>query len=110
MRTGATGIPLETLDLSLKVRSHGAAAAAIFWPQQMGCIGFNLIVHTAAAVATVPQVNGFGTHFVRLWQWHHEGSPDSGILKPVMVSVGSSIPTGGNYNLLRHLDANFVQK
>ena len=29
--------------------------------------------------------------------------------KPVMVSVVSSIPTGGNF-FLRHLDANFVQK
>ena len=43
--------------LGLKVRSHGAAAAAIFLPQQMGCIGLNVSVHTAAA--TVPQVNGF---------------------------------------------------
>ena len=30
--------------------------------------------------------------------------------KPVMVSVVSSNPTGGNFNILRHLDANFVQK
>ena len=30
--------------------------------------------------------------------------------KPVMVSVVSSNPTGGNFNFLRHLDANFVQK
>ena len=44
----------------MKARSHGAAAAAIFLPQQMGCIGFNVSVHTAAAAATVPQVNGFG--------------------------------------------------
>ena len=29
--------------------------------------------------------------------------------KPVMVSVVSSNPTGGNFNILRHLDANFVQ-
>ena len=64
-----------------KARSHGAAAAAIFLPQQMGCIGFNVSVHTAAAAEMVPQVNGFGTHFVWLWQQHHEGSPDSGTLK-----------------------------
>ena len=43
----------------IKVRSHGAAAAAIFLPQQMGCIGFN--VHIAASAATVLQGNGFGT-------------------------------------------------
>ena len=30
--------------------------------------------------------------------------------KPVMVSVVSSNPTGGNFIFLRHLDANFVQK
>ena len=30
--------------------------------------------------------------------------------KPVMVSVVSSNPTGGNLIFLRHLDANFVQK
>ena len=30
--------------------------------------------------------------------------------KPVMVSVVSSNPTGGNFNFLRHFDANFVQK
>ena len=65
----------------VKVRSYGVAAAAIFLPQQMGCIGFNVSVHTAAAVAMVPQVNGFGTHFVQLQQQHHEGSPDSGTLK-----------------------------
>ena len=29
---------------------------------------------------------------------------------PVMVSVMSSNPTGGNFIFLRHLDANFVQK
>ena len=27
-----------------------------------------------------------------------------------MVSIVSSSPTGGNFNILRHLDANFVQK
>ena len=30
--------------------------------------------------------------------------------KPVMVSVVSSNPSGGNFIFLRHLDANFVQK
>ena len=70
----------------VKVRSYGAAAAAIFLPQQIGCIGFNVSVHTAAAVAMVPQVNGFGTHFVRLQQWHHEGNPDSGMLKSLNFS------------------------
>ena len=30
--------------------------------------------------------------------------------KPLMVSVVSSSPTGGNFPFLRHLDANFVQK
>ena len=30
--------------------------------------------------------------------------------KPVMVSVVSSNPTGGNFIFLRHLDGNFVQK
>ena len=30
--------------------------------------------------------------------------------KPVMVSVGSSNPTGGNYIFKRHLNANLVQK
>ena len=30
--------------------------------------------------------------------------------KPVMVSVVSLNPTGGNFIFLRHLDANFVQK
>ena len=30
--------------------------------------------------------------------------------KPVMVSVVSLSPTGGNFIFLRHLDANFVQK
>ena len=70
----------------VKVRSHGAAAAAIFLPQQMGCIGFNVSVHTAAAAATVLQVNGFGTHFVRLRQRHHEGSPDSETLKSLNFS------------------------
>ena len=30
--------------------------------------------------------------------------------KPVMVSVVSSNPTGGNLIFLRHLDTNFVQK
>ena len=47
----------------------------------MGCIGFNVSVHTAAAAAMVSQVNGFETDFVQLWQWQHEGSPDSGTLK-----------------------------
>ena len=70
----------------LKARSHGAAGAAIFLPQQMGCIGFNVSVHTAAAAATVLQINGFGTHFVQLQQWHHEGSPDSGTLKSLNFS------------------------
>ena len=70
----------------LKVRSHGVAAAAIFLPQQMGCIGFNVSVHTAAAVTMVPQVNGFRTHFVQLWQQHHEGSPDSGTSKSLNFS------------------------
>ena len=32
------------------------------------------------------------------------------ICKPVMVSVVSSNPTGGNFIFLRHLDANFIQK
>ena len=31
-------------------------------------------------------------------------------LPPVMASVVSSNPTGGNFIFLRHLDANFVQK
>ena len=43
-------------------------------------------VHTAAAVAMVLQVNGFGTHFLRLWQRHHEGSRDSGMLKSLNFS------------------------
>ena len=30
--------------------------------------------------------------------------------KPVMVSVVSSAPNGGNFISLQHLDANFVQK
>ena len=30
--------------------------------------------------------------------------------KPVMVNIVSSIPTGGNFIFLRHLDANFLQK
>ena len=30
--------------------------------------------------------------------------------KPVMVTVVSSNPTGGNFIFLRHLNANFVQK
>ena len=60
--------------------------AAIFLLQQMGCIGFNVSVHTAAAAAMVPQVSGFGTHFVRLQQWQHEGSPDSGMLKSLNFS------------------------
>ena len=30
--------------------------------------------------------------------------------KPVMVSVVSSSPTGGNFNFLRHVNANFAQK
>ena len=67
--------------LGIKAHSHGAAAAATFLPQQMGCIGFNVTVHTAARAAMVPQVNGFRTHFVQLWQRHHEGSPESGTLK-----------------------------
>ena len=50
---------------TLKVGSHGAAA--IFLLQQMGYIRFNVSVHITAAAAMVPQVNGFGTHFVRLW-------------------------------------------
>ena len=70
----------------LKVHSDGVAVAAIFLPQQMGCIGFNVSVHTAAAEATVPQVNGLGTHFVQLQQGHHEGSPDSGMLKSLNFS------------------------
>ena len=39
----------------VKVRSHDAAAAeaAIFLPQQMGCIGFNVAVHTAADLFNV---------------------------------------------------------
>ena len=57
-----------------------------FLPQQMGCIGFNVSVHTAAAAATVPLVNGFGTYFAQLWQRHHEGSPDSGTLKSLNFS------------------------
>ena len=57
-----------------------------FFLQQMGCIGFNVSVHTAAAAATVPQLYGFGTHFVRLRQRHHEGSPDSGTLKSLNFS------------------------
>ena len=32
------------------------------------------------------------------------------ICKPVMVSVVSSSPTGGNFIFLRHLNVNFVQK
>ena len=64
---------------NLKVCSHGAAAAVIFLPQQMGYIGFKVSVHTAAAAATMPQVNGFGTHFMWLRQQHCEGSPDSGM-------------------------------
>ena len=43
-------------------------------------------VHTAAAVAMVLQVNGFGTHFVRRQQRHHEGSSDSGTLKSLNFS------------------------
>ena len=43
-------------------------------------------VHTAVAAATVLQVNGFGTHFVWLQQRHHEGSPDSGMLKSLNFS------------------------
>ena len=70
----------------VKARSHGAAAAAIFLPQQMGCIGFNVSVHTAAAAAMVPQVNGFRTHFVRLRQQHPERSLDSGTLKSLNFS------------------------
>ena len=58
--------------MGIRARSHGAAAAAIFLPQQMGCIGFNVSVHTAAAAAMVPQVNGFRNHFVWLYQRHHE--------------------------------------
>ena len=76
----------QLLLIGFKIHSHGAAAAAIFWPQQMGCIGFNVNVHTAAAAATMPQVNGFGTHFVWLWQWHHEGSPYSGTLTSLNFS------------------------
>ena len=45
--------------MSIKVRLHGAAAAVVFLPQQMGCIGFNVSVHTATVGAMVPQVNGF---------------------------------------------------
>ena len=30
--------------------------------------------------------------------------------KPVMVSVVSSSPTGGNFIFLRHINANFIQK
>ena len=71
---------------TLEINSHGKAVAAIFLPQQMGCIGFNVGVHTAAAVATVPQVNEFGSHFVQLQQRHHEGSPDSGTLKSLNFS------------------------
>ena len=44
-------------------------------------------VHTAAAVAMVPQVNGFGTLFVQLRQWHHERSPDSGKLKSLNFKI-----------------------
>ena len=73
-------------EQGLKTRSHSAAMAAIFLPQQMGCIGFNVSVHTAAAAAMVPQVNGFRTHFVWLWQQHHEGSPDTGMLKSLNFS------------------------
>ena len=35
----------------------------------MGCIGFNVRVHTVSAVATLPQVNRFGTHSV----WQRQG-------------------------------------
>ena len=52
----------------------------------MGCIGFNVSVHTAAAVATVLQVNGFITYFLRLHQQHHEGSPDNGTLESLNFS------------------------
>ena len=76
----------QFIYLGLKARSHDVAAVAIFLPQQMGCIGFNVSVHIAAAVAMVPQVNGFGTHFVWLLQRHHGGSPDSGMLKSLNFS------------------------
>ena len=52
----------------VQVRSHGVAVAAFFLLQQMGCIGFNVSVHTAAAAAMVPQVNRFQPHSVRQWQ------------------------------------------
>ena len=43
-------------------------------------------VHTAAAAAMVSQVNGFRTHLLQLRQGHHEGSPDSGMLKSLYFS------------------------
>ena len=36
-----SGMKLTFPSRSIKVHSHGASAAAIFLPQQMGCIGFN---------------------------------------------------------------------
>ena len=74
------------MNESIKARSHSVAVAAIFLLLQMGCIGFNVSVHTAAAVATVLQVNGFRAHFVQLWQRHHERSPDSGKLESLNFS------------------------
>ena len=76
----------QLLLIGFKVHSHGTTADATFWPQQMGCIGFNVSVHTTATAATMPQVNGFGTHFVWQWQQHHEISPYSGTLKSLNFS------------------------
>ena len=47
----------------LKVRSHGAAAAASFLPLQLDSIITNGVIHT------VQQVNGFQPYFVQLRQW-----------------------------------------
>ena len=49
--------------------------------------------------------------FIRIWKYETVNTclmDQYQTCKPVMVSVVSSSPTGGNY--LRHLDANFVQK
>ena len=50
-------------------------------------------------------VNNTNLTFARLAQLDQHQT-----CKPLMVSIVSSNPTGGNFIFLRHLDANFVQK
>ena len=56
-------------------------------------------------------------YFIRIWKFETVNThaclaqlDPHQTCKPLMVSVVSLSPTGGSFNFLRHLNANFVQK